>query len=969
MSKKVKYLSLEENLINHVADEVLSGKTRDLSKISVVFPSRRMGIFLKKEFSEKTLKNTLLPKIFTIDEFVFYSYELLNPFSTIIDETSALIQLFSLLKEKKEIPYFPEVDRGFLSLYPSLKKLYEAVEEISIEAKNNLLKNFKEFVELGEYREEYKNFIKNLPEIKNGFHEKLKGLHKYTRGMAYEEVARNAKEVSNKLEFEKIILSGFNSLSYSEVQFFKEVIRKENVIMIMKGDYPALDDPTSPFALQKKALKDLNISSDDIEYHRGKSWRKVGEKVRIMHVTDIEGEMEVVRETLKNEFLDDKRIKNPPDAVGIVLSREESLIPFVQNVVSSFNEDEIPPFNITLGYPFSRTPLYELINSIISLKENYNDEKGFYFKNYLELIRHPYVKLTEKYEGEDFLRTGIHYIEDTILEYNLFYFKEEELDELLEKKYSDKENFKEIKEEINEMHKTFIFKKETMGEFVEFLKDSFYKIYEKNKNRYLFLNEFVGEGITIVNELEEMILRSEFLYNEKDFSVIGSFIREFFGSRKINFFGSPLKGVQIMGLLEFRGLNFKKIIFTDAVEGILPPIYKYDPLLPADIRAIFGMRTYHEMESLRAYDFFTLLGSADEIVVVIPQKIDGEFTQKSRFIERIIYENEKSEISGFQENYSAGIYIKEAKKEDIEKSENVKEFLKKFSFSPSSLETYILCPAKFYYQNILGLEEKVKIEDEPDHGMTGTIVHESLKRLYEKKKLIFESDYKKIEDEYSKIIEEVFQENGFKRDSGILRIRKWAILKKVLKFLKEDIKRIRENEIEIIYLEKDFKEDIEFKNGVSATFKGRIDRIEKEKDIFRIIDYKTGKKIAGIKKGSELEEIENFRREEDYQAYLNLILKTFPSFQILFYIKLFSEHEKENILTIDGGYVFLKENEAGFKTIFNKIDDNLKAKIFNIFEDTVSKIIYDIYNKETFPRIYKKKICENCPYKSLCFKS
>ena len=976
MTKKLKYLGLRENIISEISKEILKEDKSNLSDYIIVFPSKRMGIFLRDELSGKSKGNILLPDIFTIDEFVFYLYELTNSGALRLNDIEAILILYEILIEKDNFgDYGIYKDRGFTSNYPVLLKIFKAMEEISVESENfkniDFLK-FQTFVKLGDYHKDYTEFIKSLPELIEVFYEKVKKNKRYTRGLAYSELTEWNEKLSDELSDKKIIFAGFNALSYAEKRILKNIFDNFNSLFIMRGDKNSLKEKNSPFHLQAEAIQALGFSGEEIEYiGEDISWKSFNQNIKIHSTPDIENEMHLIKNILKNELL--KENKSELKKIGIVLANPSSLIPFVQTVVSSFEKDEIPPFNITLSYPFSRTPLFQLIDSILTLRENFDGEK-FPAKDYLSVIRHPYAKLSEKYEGEELLRIGIHRIEDIISTQNMVNIREKELFEILENEINNKNDDERIIEEIRELHENFIFKGETLGEFLDFIKKTLFKIAESGEGgNYLFLNEFISTAMESVERLESFIGEKSDFTDDSDFKSIRLFLKSYLANTRINFTGSPLKGIQIMGLMGFRGLNFDKIIIADAVEGILPSNFKYDPILPADIRKVFSMRTYKERETLIAYDFYSLINSAEDVRIFIPQKISEEVTEPSRFIERIIYEREKQGEKIDIEKAKTVFSVKERSLKKIKKSERIKEELKKFRFSPSSIDMYVSCPLSFYYSKVLGLKEKDDLEDDPDAASLGSIVHDALKEIYSDNEIFNgRKDFKIIKEKVNKIIDENFKKHNFDLENGIIKIKVWAVKEKILRFLKKDIERIKERKIEIKkdWLEKDLNKKISFNNNVSATFNGRIDRIEKEGAIYRIIDYKTGKDIKGIKPNN-LNNFPDYSTEEDrYLKFLTYFKETFPSLQILIYIMLYSEIFKEEILNIDGAYVFLKKPEPAVETIFQargkKFDINVKSGLFTAFKKNLSLIIYDIYNNDYFIPNPNSDNCSYCPFKTLC---
>ncbi len=974
--KRLRYIGLEESIIGKVVEELLADKDFSLTEHKVIFPSRRMGVFLRDKLSENLKNSIVLPEIYTIDDFVFKCFEIINPEFSKIDETEALIVIYEILtREKPDSFYGLSPEKGFFGNYSFLLKIFKAIEEISVESENYESVNpdeFEIFVELGDYHEGYKNFIKYLPELISIFHRKLKELKKYTRGMAYAEVSRNPEKIYEKFSGKKFIFAGFNALSSSEKGILKYVFENFNSTLIMRGDKNALNDKNSPFHLQRDTIEILGFSGDEIEYSGEKGWKDFSESVRIYSVPDTESEMHLIKKVFKDELLQDSSESEYLKKTGIVLSDPSSLIPLVQNIVSSFEKDKIPPFNITLGYPFGRTPLFQLLDAMMGLREN-TENGRFNTNDYLALIRHPYVKLTGKYQEEELLKIAIHRVEDLISEQNIVSTDNDELEKLLENKIKEKNDDVRILEELREAHESFVFKGNGFSELLDFFEKALLKIYERGENSsYLFLNEFLGTALNSIEKLKSLSEEKESVFSEKDFRAIRVFLNSYFRNVRINFTGSPLKGIQIMGLMEFRGLDFERVVITDAVEGILPSVSKYDPILPVDIRKVFGMRTYPERETLIAYDFFTLVNRAKDVRLFVPHKSsDEKVVERSRFIERIIYEREKAGENLEPEKFKVSLSIKKEDLKPVKKSERVKEELKKFSFSPSSIEMYIKCPLRFYYSKVLGLEEREGVSDEPDAGTLGTIIHDSLKRIYSDKSLVYEKDVEKIKAKAFEILEQEFRAKNFDLSNGLLKIKFWIVKERISEFLESDIKRVRYNGIKIKedWLEKPLTKKIKFAEDLEATIKGRVDRIEKEGNIVRIIDYKTGNNMNGIKI-SNLKEIKEYSPEgNEYFEFLKSFEKAFPPLQLLIYEKLYSELFGKNLNEIDSAYVFLKKKNPQVESIYGKdgITDEDKAILFNTFEENLGIIIKDILENEYFlPNPKDSGYCSYCPFKTLC---
>jgi hypothetical protein len=874
---------------------------------------------------------------------------------------------------------------NFLSFFPWALKLLKVIEEILIECSSDINKinptEYGFFIKYGEYHKEYKNFLEKLPALTIKFIELLEENRKTTRGHTYYKTADMIEKTKDKTVFSgKHIFAGFNALNRAELIIIKKFLKEgeENKI-VFRTDINALEDRNSPFRLQREAIYALESEKNIVSEKDKAEWNDFGDKIEFYPVKNIEIEMFEISRILKRIINNEKDIDLKD--IGIVLSEPSNLIPFVHNVVSRLNgAGGKIPFNITIGYPFNRTPMFQLIDYILETGLT-KTEKGIISEKYLNLIRHPYVKLSsEDKDNDESLKTAIHLIENIISRDNLIYIDIDSIEKMIEKEdkfFGDNDKKSRAIKEIKRVHKTFLLYKFTgLKDLSLFLKNCIESIYVKEGKSNLFLNEYKAVAINTMDEILEFIMENPDDFGNSDFKNAVEFIKYYFFQKNINFLGSPLKGIQVMGLMEFSGLKFKHLIIADNTEGILPRNFKYDPLLPYDIRKVFGLRTYKDYEALFGYNYFSIIAAAEKVSLLWSSKqTGGEFAEKSRFIERIVYELEKSEKPVKTLKKISKFVPRNKALKNIRKNEKIKEKLRNSELSPSSIRLYVDCPLKFYFQKIMNLEEKRELEIEPDAGIFGNIVHATLKELYQPYtgKEIFPKDIISIKNILEKTLEENFRKSGFSLDSGIISLRYWAVLEKLNEFLNLEEKRVGDKKVKILYLEKYLTKQIEFKKN-SVRLKGFVDRIDEEDGLIKIFDYKTGRvenlylKDENIKYKSE-----NFLeyKGDGYLELLDKFSENYKSLQIILYIKLYDRYFNKEKKGIKGAYIFFKDENLKYADIFkkNKNSDLSEEEIklfFENFENNLSLLLQDIEERDVFIPNPSEKKCSYCPFRTVC---
>jgi ATP-dependent helicase/nuclease subunit B len=984
----LKLIEMGQDLVQATVDEIVSDGVRDFSGITVVVPSQRMLFFIRDRINSRVKGSYFPPDLTTIDHFVFRLFDANHPGLAKAGEMESVLAIYKTIHRIYQNPGYPggKENHHFPDFFPWALMILKAVEELLIEGKYSDRLNqeiFEEFASLGEYHRDYKDFIGKLPLLAEQFKDHLLSAGLYSRGIAYKMAAILAE--AEKLQIPKrkmIIFSGLSALNACEEKILKFIISSQNSRFLVRCDTSALGRQSAPFSQVDKMLQSLNLET--VPARTGSpEWNRFSGKVNLYCLPNQESQMVQVAEILKAIVV---ARSHPEDLkkIAVILPDSTSLIPFIHGVVSRFSPKQKQiPFNISLGYPFRRTPLYQLLISMMKAAKSRLERGMIFSPDYLNLIRHPYVKFSGKTgKEEEPLKRGIHLIEDLISRENLLFFEpgkiEDQITLIMEKsdEYSV-ESSREIAGEVKRLHQTFLADgRNSLLELAEFLKQSVLAVGE-NKKHHLFLEDYINTAVNTLDQVIEFSGQHHDDLGTASFNSLISLLTHYFTGVHIYFQGSPLKGVQVMGMLESRGLNFDEVIVVDALEGVLPKSLKYDPLLPYDIRNAFGLSNYSQWEILFANNFFSLLGTVKKahILWTDNNQAGSEKPEKSRFVERIIYEIEKQTREApvvIRKNFPCRLETGELK--TVVKNDSIRERMSRMNFSASALESYIRCPLRFYYAYIAGLEERSEISLDPDTGELGSLVHRVLERFYRNAPIRENSS--RLEGNLRDLITDEFEKKGFNIASGIGKIRHWVLHEKLKDFLTADSRRLLLNGIEIASLEKKVETEIDLPFSDSPVrFRGRIDRIEREGNLMRLIDYKTGAPFNPkiIEKGIKfrLERLKDLKKPEWLSALRELQV-CYESFQLLLYALMVTSPSGD-YSGIDAAYMFLKQADDFFKPVFIRgtgsgmISIEEKDTLMKNFKHNLHEIMADIYLRDTFsPNNRNIQYCSTCPFRIPC---
>jgi CRISPR/Cas system-associated exonuclease Cas4 (RecB family) len=932
-------ISPSENLVEKVAEHLI-GIEKDYSSSLVIFPGKRPSHFLRKVLSDKEKSSFIPPVILSMDEFIEHVHDeslgLGGRKLEAIDAISILYTIHAASPEHLGRKSFLTPD----TFFPVGMKLYNDLEELSIEGTPS--KKVKEIDSIaGEnIPEPTAKRLQSLSYFYETFYQRIEEGHFSTRSSRYRAVSENIDRL-NLDRFKKVILAGFFALTESEKKIFRSLMEREKALFIFQEGEG-----------MKKKLSDLGITQ--------KEFSPTEPEIHCYQSPDSHGQVLGVSTLLKNRIDKNERID---ESTVIVLPSSETLLPLFHQALSLLDPGN---YNVSLGYPLQRTPLFGFFNNLMEVVFTMDGDR-LYIPYYLEFILHPYTKNIYFQGRADITRILFHTIEETLTEKRTRKFlslSELENDEAILGSIKEKIlrvepeiTLKMMRDHLEAIHAQSIRKMlsfKDVGDFARKLKEVVEYIYQNSTARlHPFFYPYSESFITHLDILSRSLMK------EIQFQEVGSYFtlfKKYIMTSYTPFAGTPLRGVQVLGFLETRNLKFENVLFLDANEGILPDTTREDSFLPFKARQMLGLPTYLDREEIMSYYFNTLISGAKEAHLFY---IENDEKEKSRFVEKILWERQKREGKRDDKKYvktiQYSVNLREENPRPIKKSVEMIRFLKEYRFSASSLNTYLFCPLQFYYEYVLGLREREVVSEEFEKEEIGSFVHLVLSDYFKGKTGSVLTEKEMNLKEFEKVIHQHFEEQYGKDPTGEIYLLRNQVENHLKDFIKNyQVPKTKEFQTKIVGLEQriDVTKD-SFKLGA------RLDRIEKRGDRTVIIDYKTSANKNYLTIHYNKLDLKN--RDSWSEAI--------GSLQLPFYLVTYSTLTGEKPENIDCMFLLLGKaridsdievplfkSEAEFKENFG----NLTQIIFSLLREIVNP------DQPFIPTIDPKNNCGRCAYGYIC---
>lgn len=954
MDKVIAY-SFGENFIEKAADYLLDNYCKggyDLSRVACVFEGKRPALFLCKKLSEKIKKPFLPPKIYSIDEFIEY-IAVQGPLKRLSGLDNAYV-VYNLVKKHAPSMFGNRGGFEFCAFLPWAKEIISFIEQLDLEdIRDKALETVEKSAAIGyEVPQSINTLLKNIVKIRAAYHKFLNKNNFYSRGFAYLNASKKAAQMSFD-EFDKVIFCNFFYLYSTQEKVIKEICEKGRGTCIFQGsqdEWQVLKDNAKNLGSPINPKKE--VPRPNLSFYQG---------------FDMHSQACIVREILNN------KVKEAP-GVLIAVPRPEAITPLLGEISPILNE-----FNISMGYPLKRSPLYVLLDALLRAQESKRNG-AYYTKDYLNLLRHPLIK-NLKFKGNTVLRrVMVHKIEElargleeSSIGGSLFLAlnhieKEEKIYELTLKTLqsmniktnpvrgnpsglaSNEVSIQDCKEALNELH-SVLFKAwdqvSSFGEFADKLDGLIDVLMEKSAFAQFRFNL---KAVEKLREIKEEFESASFSAQKFEQSQIWDVFRRKLQDETIAFTGSPLRGAQVLGLLEARSLNFDNVIVMDVNESVLPKLKVHEPLIPREVMLSLGVRKLEKEEEIQRYHFMRLILSAKNAHLIYEENREKE---KSRFIEELLWRGQrqarKLETASIPK---ASFSIKTVlSSESVKKTEDMVEFLKAQVYSASRINTYLSCPLQFYYRYVLGLKEREDLLDEPQAPHIGNFIHELLEDTFNRFKGSKPLIDKKFKAYFFETLDKKFEKDiagRMKSDSFLL---KGIIVNRMGKFLDSEVKR---DVNKIICLEEKRREQITV-NGLALDFVYTADRVDEMKDkSIVVIDYKTGKSGLVPKKLSALENMSMDRES---------IKEGVKSFQLPLYYHFTSKDFPEAKVNAEVYSLRVLKREA----FIQKGDFGREREIMRLCFEALSAVFAEIFDvNAAFEPDKNERRCRFCGFKGMC---
>ena len=818
---------VDTSFLDKIAQVLIENYSAKLSNTIVVLPNKRAKIFLVEALKKQVSTNILSPEIINIEEFIqdIASIRAIDPIELLFEFYEVYLsitekanqQSFELFANwaKTLLQDFNEIDRYLLdpSHVLSYLKDIEDIKKwgIEVENKTQLLEN-------------YIDFWKLLPNYYQSLYNHLLNKGIGYQGLIYREAVNKINHFSNSIKEKQFIFAGFNALNAAEERIIQHLMASDQAKIYWDVDQTFLNDPYHDAGLFVRRFKSnwKHYKSNPFEwivddFSQSKNIQVIGTPKSI-------GQAKITGSIIENIINDNPN--TTLDKVAVVLGEENLLVPLLYSLPST-----VGALNITMGYSSKNNPAQILIAKLFKMHTNAlsRNAKSYilYYKDVLDILTHP---LVEPYAKTNVLVGVINQNNYTFITHH----------KLMELNSNPSDLFLLLFQKWDNGSMAVL---ETISSLLQTIKTNLSNDNEEEK----ITKAFVYAIFKTINKLINYY--SQHSHIDK-IETLHAIYKQVIDLAEVSFEGEPLNGLQIMGVLESRVLDFETVIVTSMNEGKFPAGKSMNSFIPFDVKRELGLPTFKEKDAIYTYHFYHLLQRAQNIYLIYNTESEGlDAGEKSRFITQLEVEKQPKHTLT-HEIYNAVLPETAYQPIVVPKSESVMIRLKEIAekgFSPSALTSYIRNPIDFYFQKILRISEVEEVEENIALNTLGTIIHETLEALYIPfiGKFLSENDilgcFKLLDAEVLKQFKLVYKEGEIKKGRNLLAFE--VAKRNVSNFLKVELESIKNGDaIKILHLEKACERILEHPSlPFPIKIAGKVDRIEERNGVIRIIDYKTGK--------------------------------------------------------------------------------------------------------------------------------
>ena len=962
-----------QTFLQLVAQDLYQKIGNDLSRVAIVFPNKRASLFFNEYLAMQSDRPIWSPAYVSISEL----FRQLSPWKS-GDPIRLVCELYKVFREETRseetlddfyfwgellISDFDDVDKNLVDadrLFSNLQDLknimddYDFLDSEQEEAIRQFFQNFS-IERRTQLKEKFISLWDKLGNIYHHYRHNLAELGIAYEGMMYRYVMEELQP--DKLKYEHYVFVGFNVLNKVETKFFERLREAGKALFYWDYDIfytrlPRENTPPYTHEAGEFILRNLKLFPNELPEAVFDTLRKP-KNVRFISAPTENAQARYLPEWIRSvtkRDLQETPVKEKENAV--VLCNEALLLPVLHSI-----PPEVKNVNITMGFPLAQTPVYSFVSALIELQTTgYRRDTGRYqYEAVQSVLKHPYTRQ---------LSTSAEGLEKQLTRDNRFFPLPSELkqDTFLEQVFTPKTGISALCQYLTEMLREVAVlyrqEQETDDIFNQLYRESLFKSY------------------TLINRLLNLIDNGEL---NIQIDTLRRLLCRLLATSNIPFHGEPAIGMQVMGVLETRNLDFRNLIMLSLNEGQLPKAGGDSSFIPYNLRKAFGMTTIEHKNAVYAYYFYRLIQRAENVTLLYNTASEGlNRGEMSRFMLQFLVESPHT-IS--REYLEAGQSPQSGREISVEKTpEIITRMYERYDvnrhprslFSPSALNTYLDCRLKFYYRYVAGLKAPDEVSAEIDSALFGTIFHRAAELVYKdltaNGKEIRKDDLEQVLSNDIKLqnyVDTAFKEEFFHvaltekpEYNGTQLINAKVITSYLRQLLRNDLQYAP---FFMEGMEKKVTEIIEIETPqgkLALNIGGTIDRIDSKDDTLRIVDYKTGGSPKTPENIKQLFTPADGRPNYIFQTFLyasimcrKQSLKVAPS---LLYIHRAASETYSPVIEM---------GEARQP----KIPVNNFAFYEDEFRERLQTLLQEIYNpEEAFTQTEDTKKCEFCDFRELC---
>ena len=939
--------------IQNIIDYIF--KNYDLSKdiVEVVFPNKRASIHFKRQIVSQLSKTSWMPITSSVQQ-AMEKWSGLH----LVDSLDVALELMSINDKDANNKVLKQ---NFFGLASQMAKDFDEIDQYKVDAKNlfeslnevKIIENytFSEYTLSNE--DSYKAQSKYLQFFSSliNYYSALR-LNLFSRKVGYYGMITRClselptDELVKRIDGKKIVFAGFNALTTTEEDVVVRLVENGNAAMLWDLDEYYINDKKQEagrFANDFFA-KHRNLAGKkdyDNEHHGisfiGNALSTAEKEINVISVSGSSVQANAL------QLMMEKRENSV-----VVLADEALLIPTLNSLPDSVGE-----INVTMGYPFANTPLYGFIDQIFRFQHSLSDSKidlwplaSFCDADFIKLV----------FNGKDY---------DSLMSW--LKDKQSSSDLSLHVKdfssigKSDDNQEDGASEDLARFLTLSSTKWIDSKDCIENLKSILRVSLQKIKDESYFVKNQISVAGKVLNKVESLIKK----YDSVEILDLQMLILQIGREMSIAMKGEA-DGLQVMGLLETRNLDFDVVNMLSVNEGVIPKNKNSNSLIPYDVRKYYNLPTYNQQQAVYAYHFYRLLHNAKKINLFYNSLSDSSgLGEPSRFIRQIEYElvkkNPKVKLQHFQ--YKSPIINLKSNIISVDKDDTM---LKKITkLSPTSISTYLRCSLQYYWKYIMNINCD-EVNEEIQMNVIGSIIHNTLDELYRNfgNEIVTESKFLEVRNQYlDKCYQNALRNNNFRNGlpkTGFNSIIASVIDTMISRFLDNEHNIVKENSLRILCTEKELSFHL---NNVELH--GFADRIDLLNDKLRVIDYKTGSvnpyDVSISANAKQLQDMHD--KSIQLIMYKYLFIKMLNSNALGLDEALIAHIEEENI--VPGIIALQKMSNGVFELKVNNADlaNDFEAQCDIMFEQLIS----DIFDKNNpFTQTDDTKVCGYCGFRNIC---